>query len=152
MYHESFSKERLILGPGKMMTLYELKQGAAVAAKLGTDLSTSVFSAKWIKYHGTEYRCDFIICTEVACEMPVFCKIDMIAVKDDFVLLCGKLMETMCFDDHNHAFKVKLHPDKVLKVLHINDLFYFKPFDVQMKYGTTDTTLYIVPYCHFMQT
>lgn len=108
-----------------------------------------MFSAKWIKYHGTEYRRDFIICIEVACEMPVFCKIDTIAVKDDCVLLCGKLMETMCFD--NHAFKVKLHPDKVLKVLHINDLFYFKTFDVQMKYGTPDTALYVVSYCHFIQ-
>lgn len=36
------------------------------------------------------------------------------------------------FDNHYHAFKVKLHPDKVIKVL--DDLFYFKPFDVQMKY------------------
>ena len=152
MYHESFSKERLIVGPGKIVTLYESKHGAAIAEKFGTILSTSVFSAKWIKYHGTEYRCDFIVCTEVACEMPVFCKIDMIAVKDDCVLLCGKLMETICFDNHYHAFKVKLHPDKVPKVLHINNLFYFKPFDVQMKYGTTDSALYIVPYCHFMQT
>lgn len=108
-------------------------------------------SAKWIKYHGTEYRCDFI-CTEVACEMPVFCKIKTIALKDDFVLLCGKVMETICFDDHYHAFKVKLHPDTVLKVLHINYLFYSKPFDVQMKCGSTDTTCYIVPYCHFMET
>ena len=115
-------------------------------------MSTSVFSAKWIKYHGIEYRCDFIICTEVTCEMPVFCKIDTIVVKDDCVLLCGKLMETVCFENHYHAFNVKLHPDKVLKVLHINDLFYFKPYDVQMKYGTADSTLYVVPYCHFMQT
>lgn len=149
MYHETFRKERLILGPGKTVTLHELKQGAAIAAKFGTVLSTSVYSARWIKCHGTEYRCDFIICTEVAHEMPVFCKIETIVVKDDCVLLCGTLMETICFDDHYHAFKVKLHPDRVLKLLHINDLLYFKPFDAQMKYGTTDSSLYIVPYCHF---
>ena len=152
MYQESFTKERLTLGPGKMVTLDELKQGSEMAVKFQTVLSTTVFSAKWIKYHGTEYRRDFIICTEVACEMPVFCKIETIAVKDDTVLLCGKLMETMCFDHHYHAFKVKLHPDKVLKVLHINDLFYFKPFDVQMKYESNDSSLYVVPYCHFMKT
>lgn len=64
MYQESFSKERLTLGPGRMVTLYELKQDLEIAAKFGTVLSTSVFSAKWIKYHGTEYRRDFIICTE----------------------------------------------------------------------------------------
>lgn len=152
MYHESFGKERFSVGPGKMVTLCELKEGEAIAAKFGIVSTTSVFSAKWIKYYGTEYRPDFIICTEVACEMPVFCKIQTIVVKDDSVLLCGKLMETMCSDDHYHAFKIKLHPDNVRKVLHINDLLYFKPFDVQMKYGTTDTALYVVPYCHFMQT
>ncbi|XP_023199004.1 uncharacterized protein LOC111610276 isoform X1 [Xiphophorus maculatus] len=152
MYHESFGKERFSVGPGKMVTLCELKEGVAIAAKFGIVSTTSVFSAKWIKYYGTEYRPDFIICTEVACGMPVFCKIQTIVVKDDSVLLCGKLMETMCFDDHYHAFKVKLRPDNVGKVLHINDLLYFKPFDVQMKYGTTDTALYVVPYCHFMQT
>lgn len=57
-------------------------------------------------------------------------------------------METMCFDNHNHAFKVKLQP----KVLHIIDLIYLKPFNVQIKYGTTDIALYVVPHCHFMQT
>ncbi|KAJ8274815.1 hypothetical protein COCON_G00094400 [Conger conger] len=150
MYQESFTKERLTLGPGKMVALVELKEGPEIASIFGD--VTSVFSAKWIKHHGTEYRCDLIICTEVAFEMPVFCKIKTIAVKDDSVLLCGKLMETMCFDDHYHAFKVRLHPDRVVKVLDINQLCYFKPFDVQMKYGTTDFSNYIVPYCHFMQT
>lgn len=152
MYQESFSKERLTLGPGKMVTLGELKEGPEIASKFGFALSTSVVSAKWIKHHGTEYRRDFIICTEVAFEMPVFCKINTITVKDDSVLLCGKLLETICFDHHYHAFKVRLHPDRVLKVLHINKLFYFKPFNIQMKYGTTDSSLYVVPYCHFMQT
>ena len=152
MYQESFSKERLTLGPGKMVTLNELKDGSEIASKLGAALSTSVFSAKWIKHHGTEYRRDFVICTEVAFEMPVFCKIRTIVVKDDSVLLCGKLLDTMCFDHHYHAFKVRLHPDRTVKALLINELFYFKPFDVQMKYGMADSSWYVVPYCHFMQT
>ncbi|XP_045074169.1 uncharacterized protein LOC123487075 isoform X2 [Coregonus clupeaformis] len=152
MYRESFSKERLTLGSGKMVTLSELKEGPEIALKCGSVLSTSVFSAKWIKHHGTEYRRDFIICTEVAFEMPVFCKIKIIAVKDDCVLLCGKLMETVCFDYHYYAFKVRMHPDRVQKVINITELCYFKPFDVQMKYGTTDSSLYVVPYCHFMET
>lgn len=126
---ECFSKERLTLGPGKMVVLDDFKDGPEIAAKFGAVMS-NLFSAKWIKYHGTEYHRDFIICTEVACEMPVFCKIDTIAVHDDCVLFCGKLMETVCFDHHYHAFKVRLHPDRVQKVLHINDLLYFKPYDV----------------------
>ncbi|KAL3989131.1 hypothetical protein ACER0C_013449 [Sarotherodon galilaeus] len=150
MYWESFSLERLALGPGKMVTLGELKEGPEIALKFGAMLSTSVFSAKWIKHHGTEYRPDFIICTEVVSEIPVFYKIKSIVVKDDIVLLCGKLMETLCFDDHYHAFKVRMHPNMVLKVLNIKELCYFKPFDLQMKYGTSDSSLYVVPYCHFM--
>lgn len=65
MYHECFWKESLISGPGKMVTLRELKQGAVLATKFLTVLSTSVCSAKWIKYQGTQHRCDFIICTKV---------------------------------------------------------------------------------------
>ena len=150
MYQESFSKERLTVGPGKILMLSELKEGADIASKFGA--VTSVFSAKWIKHNGTEYRRDFIVCTEVAFEMPVFYQIKTIALKDDSVLLCGKLLETVCFDDHYHAFKVRLHPDRVLKVFNINDLFYFKPFDAQMTYGMRDSILYVIPYCHFMQT
>lgn len=151
MHWESFSQYRLTLGPGKMMELSGLKGGMDIASKLGVEISELVYSVKWIKHHGTEYRPDLIICTEVACEMPVFCKIRTIAVKDENVLLCGTLMETLCFDDHYHAFTVRSHPDRVLKVVNVNELFYFKPFDLQIKYGTTDSALHIVPYCHFMQ-
>lgn len=113
MYQEFFSKGRLILGPGKIMTCSEFKEGPEIASKYV--LSANVFSAKWIKHHGTEYCFDFIICTEVAFEMPAFCKIKTIVVKDDSVLLCGPYI---------HAFKVRLHPDRLPKVLHINELFY----------------------------
>ncbi|XP_056120086.1 uncharacterized protein LOC130097313 [Rhinichthys klamathensis goyatoka] len=150
-YWESFSQYRLSLGPGKMLELSELKCGQEIASKLGVVMSEAVYSVKWIKHHGTEYRPDFIICTEVACEMPVFCKIKTIAVKDENVLLCGTLMETICFDDHYHAFTVRLHPDRVFKVVNVNELCSFKPFDLQMKYGTTDSALHVVPYCHLMQ-
>lgn len=83
MNWESFSQYRLTLGPGKMMELSWLKGGMDIASKLGVEVSELVYSVKWIKHHGTEYRPDFIICTEVACEMPVFCKIKTIAVKDE---------------------------------------------------------------------
>lgn len=147
---EVFSKDRLTLGPGKMMEISDLIGGPDVAKKLGTS-STRVYSAKWIKYHGTEYRRDFCVCIAVSFDMPVFCQIKAIVVRDDDVLFCGWLMETLCFDDHFSAFMVRLHPSRLLKVLNISEIFYFKPYDVQMKYGTTDSSLYIVPYCHFME-
>lgn len=52
----------------------------------------------------------------------MFCKTKTITVKDENVLLCGRLMETICFDDHYHAFGVRLHPDRILKVVSINEL------------------------------
>lgn len=124
MHWESFSQYRLTLGPGKMVELGELKGGMEMASKLGVEISEHVYSVQWIKHHGTEYHPDFIICTEVACEMPVFYKIKTIAVKDENVLLCGTLMETLCFDDHYHAFTVRLHPDRVLKSVNVNELLF----------------------------
>lgn len=45
------------------------------------------------------------------------------------VLLCGTLMETICFDDHYPAFTVSLHPDRVFKGVNVNELCHFKPSD-----------------------
>lgn len=52
----------------------------------------------------------------------MFRKIKTIAVKDENALLCGTLMETVCFDDHYYAFTVRLHP--VFKVVNVNELCY----------------------------
>ena len=106
---------------------------------------------KWVKHHGTEYRHDLIVCVEVAIEMPVFCKIKTIVVKDEQVILIGSDVETICFDEHYHAFKVVLKPGGALNMFDVKELFYFKPVDVLMTYGTTDCFIYIVPYCHLMQ-
>lgn len=149
---ESFSKERLTIGPGKITTLSGIREGPDIASKFGCELSTNVFSAKWVKCQGTEYRHDFIVCTEVSSGMPVFCKIKAIVVVDETVVFSGKLMETVYFDHHYYAFKVRPHPCQVLKVFTMNELCFYKPFDVQRKYGTSDSSMYIVPYCHFMPT
>lgn len=82
---------------------------------------STVFLAKWIKHNGTKYHPDLIICTKVGSEILLFCN-NSIVVKDDIVLLCGKLMETLYFDAHCHAFRVRLHLDMVLNVLNINEL------------------------------
>lgn len=108
-YWESFSQYRLTLGLGKIVELGELKGGPEIALKLGVVMSEMVYAVKWIKHHGTEYHPDFIVCKEVVCEMPVFCKIKTLAVKDENVLLCGTLMETICFDEHYYAFTVRLY-------------------------------------------
>lgn len=151
LHWESFSQDRLAIGPGKMVQVGELKEGSKIAAKLKAALSTNVLSVKWVKHHGTEYRRDLIVCVEVAIEMPVFIQIKTIVVKDEQVVLIGSDVETICFDEHCHAFKVALKPSGMLKVFDVKELLYFKPVDVLMAYGTTDSSLYIVPYCYLMQ-
>lgn len=150
LYQESFSKERLTIGPGKITTLNEIREGPEIASKLGCELSSEVCFTKWVKCHGTEYRPDFIVCTEIVSEMPVFCMIKTITVVKETVVFYGKLMETVYFDEHFFAFKIRVHPEKMFKVFTVNELCYYRPFDVQMKYGTFDPSKYVVPYCQFV--
>lgn len=110
-----------------------------------------MLSVKWVKQHGTEYRPGLIVCVEVADEIPVFYKIKNIIVKDKQVILTGSGTETICFDEHYHALKVLLRPFQALKVFDVQQLLYFKPMDVQMADGPTNSSLFIVPYCHLMQ-
>ena len=42
---------------------------------------------------------------EVADEMPVFCQIRTVIVKDEQVVLTGSGVETVCFDEHNTHLK-----------------------------------------------
>lgn len=72
-------------------------------------------------------------------------------MKDEQVIPTGSGVETICFDEHYHAFKILFKPFKALKVFDVKELLYFKPVDVQMAYGSTDSFLFIVPYCHLMQ-
>lgn len=83
LYWESFSQCRLTIGPGKIVQLGELKEGPDIAAKLNTAISNNVLSVRWVKHHGTEYRPGLTVCVEVVYEMPVFCKIRTIIVKDE---------------------------------------------------------------------
>ncbi|KAK0149552.1 hypothetical protein N1851_009708 [Merluccius polli] len=118
-----------------MLQLSKLKEGPEIAAKLNTELSTNVLSVKWVKHNGTEYRPGLLVCVEVAAEMPVFCQIQTVIVKDEQVTLTGSGVETVCFDEHYHAFKIVLKPFQAVKVVHvlvIQELVYFKPVDVQM--------------------
>lgn len=88
-----------------------------------------------------------VVCLEINEELPVFCKISTIVVKDEQVVLIGSGVETICFDKHFFAFKVLYKPSQAPKVFSIQGLLYFK----QMAYGSTDVSLFVVPYCHMMQ-
>lgn len=151
LHWESFSLSRVTIGPGKMIPITDLQEGPEIAGKLNVAISDNVLLVKWVKHYGTEYRPGLVVCVEINEEMPVFCKISTIIVKDEKVILAGAGVENICFDEHYHAFKVLLKPSQALKVVSVQELVYFKPMDIQMSYGPTDSSLFVVPYCHMMQ-
>ena len=52
--------------------------------------------------------------------MPVFCQIRTVIVKDEQLTLTGS--ETVCFDEHYHAFKIVLKPFQGVKVVDVQEL------------------------------
>jgi hypothetical protein len=150
LHWESFSLSRVTIGPGKMLQISDLQEGPEIAAKLNVDTCANVLLVKRVKHYGS-YRPGLVVCLEINEELPVFSKISTIVVKDEQVVLIGSSVETICFDEHFHAFKVLYKPSQAPKVFNVQELLYFKPMDVQMAYGSTDVSLFVVPYCHMMQ-
>lgn len=151
LHWESFSLSRVTIGPGKMLQLTEVERGPEIAARLNVDTSTNVLLVKRVKHYGSEYRTGLVVCLEMCEELPVFCKISAIVIKDEQVVFTGTVGETICFDEHYYAFKIVCKPSQALKVFSAQELIYFKPMDVQMAYGPEDLSLFVVPYCHMMQ-
>lgn len=134
-----------------MVPLKEIENCPEVAAKLNAAQATNVLAVNWVKPFSTEYQPGLIVCVDVADEMPVFCKINYIIVKDEQAVLAGSVVETVCFEEHYHAFKILFKSFQALPVFDMEELLYFKPVDVQMAYGPTESSLFIVPYCHLMK-
>ncbi|KAL6469077.1 hypothetical protein MHYP_G00226010 [Metynnis hypsauchen] len=146
---EYFSQNKMIFGPGKEISLSDFTAGKEIALKLNVLLNTRVLSVKWVKHHGDEYRPDLVVCTDVVQEMPVFKKIDCIIVKDQQVFLVVAVLETLCFNEHFHAFQVAFLK-KEFSVIDVKELVYHRPFDLQMTYKMDDYSQFVVPYCHFL--
>ncbi|KAL2078827.1 hypothetical protein ACEWY4_006697 [Coilia grayii] len=148
-YHwETFAKERLVVGPGKEIPISSLSASEQLALKMNVSLTSSIFSVKWVKSYGIEYRADLVICSEVVDEMPVFQQIKVIVVKDDSIFLIVTMLQTICFDEHLHAFKIGIPRRELHTVINTGDLTYYRPFDLQMAHTTEDNQWFIVPYCH----
>lgn len=61
-----------------------------------------------------------LVCVNVLEEMPLFCKITNIIVKDENVVLCGTGVETVSFDEHYQALEIVLKPLQTLKVFNVH--------------------------------
>ncbi|XP_051741574.1 uncharacterized protein LOC127508052 isoform X1 [Ctenopharyngodon idella] len=148
---QDFNHDRIVLGPGKTVSLSDLNETHQIASKLHVPPQTNVLSVKWVKYNGTEYRSTLIICGEVTLDLPVFYKIKDIVVRNECVLLVASRLKTVYFDEHLYAYRIDPRPSDSLKVFNVNELVYYKPFDLQMSYGSANFFWYVVPYCNLVQ-
>ncbi|XP_039599342.1 uncharacterized protein LOC120522481 isoform X2 [Polypterus senegalus] len=103
----TFNHDRIVLGPGKTVSLCDLSENDQIASKLNIPPQTYVLSVKWVKHNGTEYRSGLIICGEVDIDLPVFYKIKDIVVRNEFVVLVASPLKTVCFDDHRYAYRIE---------------------------------------------
>lgn len=125
-----------MLGPGNAVSLCDLSESVQIASKLNIPPQTDVLSVKWVKFNGTEYRSGLIICGEVDIDLPVFYKIQDIVVRNEFVLLVAMQLKTVCFYDHLYAYRIDPKCTDSLKVFNATELMYYKPYDLQMSYGS----------------
>lgn len=140
---QTFDPNDMKMGPGKMVSLNEMKCSGKVAEKLEVPVRSRVLKVKWAKVNGRIFRPELAVTSVRIDEMPVFHVIKNVLIKDEQVLLITVVLKTHCLDEHTHAYKVS-HTTDELFVLDIKSLFY-KNFDIVTSYGADD--LYIVPHC-----
>lgn len=142
---QTFDPNRVMVGPGTMLSLNRMDWGSEIAETLQVPTDTKVLNVRWAKHHGNMYRKGLVVCLKVHCEMPVFHKIYQVVVKDERLLLVTFALRTICVDEHFNAFKVVCTTDGP-HVVDVKELFYYKAFDIQMSYSCGDSSLFIVPY------
>lgn len=141
---QTFDPNELKMGPGKMVSLNEMKFGGKVAEKLEVPVRARVLKVKWAKVNGRMFRPELAVCVRTDNDMPVFHVIKNVLIKDEQVILMTDALKTRCLDEHTHAYKVS-HTTGDPFVLDIKTLMY-RNFDVLTSYGTDDD-LFIVPRC-----
>lgn len=145
-WRSSTTFSRLDIGPGKMVSLNMVKGGSEIAMAMQVASSIQVMKVKWAKHNGFIYRPNLVICGKVESEVPVFFQIESVLIMCEKLLLLTVPLVTETFQEHFHAYEV-IRSKQDLVFFHVDNLHYPRPFDIQMSYGGTDTTLLVVPYC-----
>lgn len=143
-YWESCTTRGIESGPVSNELLSDLEKCDFISEQLNIDLSSEVTITPWVKCHGTEYRKNLVVCLDLVEDVPVFGKIVQILIKDGVYFLVS-CMESE-FVEHLHAFRV-FAQEHSLVLKKTEQLFYYKPFDLQMTYGN-DSSFYIVLDCY----
>ncbi len=146
----AFNRDRIVLGPGKTVCVSDLNESVEIACKLNIPPETNVLSVKWVKYNGTEYRSTLIVCGQVDLDLPVFYKIQDIIVRNECVT--GYIAAENClFWWTSFCLQNWSQTQHFSESVYFNELTYYKPFDVQMSYGSDHFFCFIVPYCNLIQ-
>lgn len=76
--------------------------------------------------------------------MPVFSQIkDVLAFNREYFLVTEDF-HTLCFAEHFHSFHVTQGNDQNVSMLKVDNLHFFKPFDLQTTYGFDRDYQYVV--------
>ena len=146
-YHwESLSKKGVDCGPLKSKRLSDFENADVVSQHFEMDTSHEISVTNWVKHKGIEYHTGLVVNSDFVDDMPVFSKIKHIFLRGDVFFLVSEMETT--FVEHLHAFCVVENPRNV-SVTSPNNMRYFRPFDLQLSYGT-DSFFYVVPESCFM--
>ncbi len=141
-YHwESLSSKGIESGPIKLKKLTDVEHGDLISEHFQIDVSSEVSVTTWVKCNDIEFHTGLVVCTDFIDELPMFKKIVCILLGNKVNLGLTEMETT--FVENAHAFHVVENVHNV-SVVASCDLRYFKPFDLQMSYGT-DSSFYIVP-------
>ena len=82
----------------------------------------SIISLKWVNIHGTQYTKESIVVTNNDSSSPVFGKICSIYMIGEVVHFSVVSLPSILFDEHFHAYQVKITNDNFLmSVITYND-------------------------------
>lgn len=132
-------------GPVRTVQLNVLPHGEMIAEELQVDLDSEVDVTSWISHFGTEYRPGLVVCSNIEEDLPVFSEIKHIIGFDGTFFLITEDLETLCFAEHFHSFHVVLGNYANVSMLKVEELRFFKPFDLQTSYGFDRDDQCVVP-------
>lgn len=116
-----------------------------VAEEVQVESDCEVDVTSWITCFGTEYRPGLLVCSDIEEDLPVFSQIkDIVAFNGEYFLL-PENFETLSFAEHFHSFHVMQGNGDNVSMLKVNELRFFKPFDLQTTYGFDRYDQYVVP-------
>lgn len=142
---ESEPLKSIACGPTKTVTVGDLKNGDVISDSLHVGINCEIDVVSWITCYGTEYCPGLLVCSKVEDGIPVFSQINDIVMFSGKYFLAVNDFETLGFCEHLHSYNVMKGNEYDAFLLEVDELQFFKPFDLQAAYGVDTNDLYVVP-------